>query len=269
VLRLLRQQGAQIECAETGRHGEGREAGAKAALSGEFDAVVAAGGDGTVRDAAEGLLGTGMPLGLIPTGTANVLARELGLTFSAERIAKTLLNGEARTIPVGQVNGRPFLFVVGVGFDAEAVRYFETLSSRRLGRAGFVAPIFRALVSRPDSPVQLSTNHGRSEAEWVIVTRIRRYAGGFLLDPDADLGQPGFHVVRFGGRGPLVRMRQLMALASGLLRYDPDVTIEVAEWVKLEGDAATPIQVDGEVLCRLPVEIRLHPKRLSLITPRP
>jgi diacylglycerol kinase (ATP) len=107
---------------ETASHGEGMKAAAEAALSGRFDAVVAAGGDGTAHDAAEGLIGYSTPLGILPLGTGNVFARELNLPGSPEALAGTLLSSEAHPIPVGQVNGRPFLFVVGVGFDAEAVR---------------------------------------------------------------------------------------------------------------------------------------------------
>ena len=69
------------------------------------------------------------------------------------------------------------------------------------------------------------------------------------------------------GRGPLVRLRQLAALACGLIRFDPDVRVEAADWVRVEGGANTPVQVDGEMLCALPVEISLHPQRLQLILP--
>lgn len=265
VLSLLRQQGTRMEFAETSRHGEGMEVTAKAALSGSFDAVVAAGGDGTVHDAAEGLLGSETPLGVIPTGTANVFAQEVGLPFSPERVAHTLLHGKVRPIPVGEVNARPFLFVVGIGFDAEAVRYFETSGTRQLGQLGLLPPVVHALVTRPDSLLHVTTDHGSSQAEWVIVTRVQRYAGGLLLSREANICQTAFHVVRFDGRGPLVRLRQLSALAGGLIRYDPNVTIEAAEWVRVAGDAATPIQIDGEVLGELPVEITLHPQRLRLI----
>ena len=99
---------------------------------------MAAGGDGTVHDVAAGLLGTPIPLGIIPMGTANVFAREVGLPRSPERVASTLMNGKVGTIPVGQINGQPVLFVVGIGFDAEAVRQFETAGTRKLGQAGFV-----------------------------------------------------------------------------------------------------------------------------------
>jgi diacylglycerol kinase (ATP) len=267
ALTLLRVHGAHIELLETSRHGEGMRVTGQAALSGSFDAIVAAGGDGTVHDAAEGLAGSLVPLGIVPTGTANVFAREVGLLLSPERVARTLLYGKVRDIPLGQINRRPFLFVVGVGFDAEAVRHFETTGTRQLGRAGLVVPAIRTLLSDSPRLLQITTDRGSSEAEWVIVTRAKHYAGGLLLSSQADVTQTKFWVVRFGGRGPLVRLRQLSALAFGLIRYDPDVSIEAAEWVRVEGDAATPVQVDGEMLGALPIEITLNSQGLQLIMP--
>jgi diacylglycerol kinase (ATP) len=267
VLSLLSEQGASIEIAETSRHGEGMRVTAEAAVSGRFAAIVAAGGDGTVHDVASGLLGSFTPLGIIPTGTANVFAREVGLPSSPERVANMLLHGKVRTIPVGQINGRPFLFVVGIGFDAEAVRYFEAEGTRQLGQFGLVGPVGRALLSHRGSTLRVTTDHGTKTAQWIIVTRAQRYAGGLLLSREAGVTQTRFQVVRFGGRGPLVRLRQLSALACGLIRYDPDVTIEAADWVRVEGDESTPIQVDGEMLGNLPVDISLHTERLPLILP--
>ena len=140
TLLKLKHLGASTEILETARHGEGTTAAADAAQSGRFDAVVAAGGDGTVHDAAEGLVGHPMPLGIIPMGTGNVFAREINIPFTPGEIAGHFSMARRAQIPVGQVNGRPFLFVIGVGFDAEAVRLFESEGSRELrsfvGHAG-------------------------------------------------------------------------------------------------------------------------------------
>jgi diacylglycerol kinase (ATP) len=267
VIALLKALGASLECVHTSRHGEGMRAAADAALSARFDAVVAAGGDGTAHDVASGLLGTPVPLGIIPMGTANVVAREVGLPTSSDRIADMLMNGKVSTIPVGEINGQPVLFVVGIGFDAEAVRQFETAGTRKIGQAGFVMPVLNALLSERSRSLKVTTDHGSSEAQWVIVTRARHYAGGFLLSKDAGVTRSTFHVVRFSGRGPLVRLRQLAALAGGLVSFDRDVSIEVTNWVRVEGDIDFPVQVDGEVHGALPVEIRIHPQRLQIILP--
>jgi diacylglycerol kinase family enzyme len=238
-----------------------------AAQRGCFDAVVAAGGDGTLHDAAEGLIGSSTPLGIIPMGTGNVFAQEMKLPRSPDELVNALQCGEAREVPVGQVNGRPFLFVVGVGFDAAAVRFFEQESTRSLGQAGFVWPVLRALVSYRDPILHVTSPRGDAEVPWVIVTRVKRYAGNLMLAPEADPQHAQFYVLRMSGSGPLNRIRQLSALAIGYLRYDPDVSVECVDWVKIDGDQSIPVQVDGEVLGNLPLEICIHPKRLRLIWP--
>jgi diacylglycerol kinase (ATP) len=267
TLSRLRRSGSGAEIVETARHGEGMQAAAGAAQSGHFDAVVAAGGDGTVHDAAEGLVGRSTPLGIIPMGTGNVFAREINLPRSPDEIAKSLLEGEVRSIPVGQVNGRPFLFVVGVGFDAEAVRLFESEGTRKLGQAGFVWPVLRTLLSYQDRLLRVKTHCADAEAQWVIVTRAKHYAGNLMLAPNADLHQAQFYVLRMAGSGSLTRIRQLSALAIGCLRYDPGVSLEPADWVRIDGDRATPVQIDGEVLGNLPLEIGVHSNQLRIILP--
>ena len=266
TLLKLKHLGASTEILETARHGEGTTAAADAARSGRFDAVVAAGGDGTVHDAAEGLVGHPMPLGIIPMGTGNVFAREINIPLTPGEIARTLLHGKTRAIPVGQVNGRPFLFVIGVGFDAEAVRLFESEGSREFGQVGFVWPVLRALVSHQDRLLRIRTDRG-AEAQWVIVTRVKHYAGNLLLTPDANLYQARLYVLRMKGSGPLNRVRQLAALAVGALNHDPAVRVEPATRVRIDGDRAVPVQIDGELLGELPLEIGLHPERLKVFFP--
>ena len=267
TLLKLKHVGASTEIVETTRHGEGTKAAADAAQSGRFDAIVAAGGDGTVHDAAEGVVGHSTPLGIIPMGTGNVFAREINIFPRPDEIARTLLNGKARAIPIGQVNGRPFLFVIGVGFDAEAVRLFEREGSREFGRVGFVWPVLRALISHKDRLLRIRTDRGEAEAQWVIVTRVKHYAGNLLLTPDADLHQACFYVLRMKGSGPLNRVRQLAALAVGVLNHDPAVRVEPATRATIDGDRAVPVQIDGELLGELPLEIDLHPERLKVIFP--
>ena len=267
TLLHLERLGASTEVVDTSRHGEGTAAATNAAKSGRFDAVVAAGGDGTVHDVAEGLVGHAIPLGIIPMGTGNVFAREIGLPRAPDEVVRTLIHGKVRAIPVGQVNGRPFLFVIGVGFDAQAVRVFESEGTRELGPAGFVWPVLRALISHKDRPLRIRTDRGEGEAQWVIVTRVKHYAGNLTLAPDADLRQAGLYVVCMKGSGPLNRVRQLAALALGVLNYDPSVRVEPATWVRIDGDRAMPVQIDGELLGALPLEIGLHPDQLKVIFP--
>ncbi|MCK9916020.1 diacylglycerol kinase family lipid kinase [Microbacteriaceae bacterium K1510] len=267
VLSHLGHAGASIEVMDTARHGEGMAAAAAAALSGQFDTIVAAGGDGTVHDVAEGTLGHATPLGIIPAGTANVFAREIGLPRSAEELAKTLLTGTAEAIPVGAVNGRPFLFVVGIGFDAEAVRHFEAADARSFGRTGLVVPVLHALVSYRDRSLRVEVDGNVTDARWIIVTRTKRYAANLMLAPNADLRGTQFHVLCMKGSGPLARIAQLSALAAGCLRFGPGVTLKIAKQVRIDGDRNIPVHIDGESIGTLPLDIKIHSEKLTIILP--
>ena len=105
----------------------------------------------------------------------------------------------------------------GIGFDAEAVAHFEASGTRQLGHLGLIGPVLRAFLSHRDVALRVTTPGGRKEAQWVIVTRVQHYAGGLLLSRNADTAQTKFYVVRFGGRGKLVRLRQLVALSCGFV----------------------------------------------------
>lgn len=264
-LATLREAGASFEIVEPPSAGGGTQAASAAAASDRFDAVVAAGGDGTVHAVAVGLVGTSTPLGIIPTGTADVYARELDLPRSPSDLAHLLLHGNARPIPVGEVNGQPFLFVVGVGLDAQAVRVFEASGSRRLGRLGLVWPALNALLTAR-STLRVKTENSDDEAEWVIVTRAKRYAAGLMLAPHADLHHSKFYVLRMKGNS-IARLGQLSALAIGQARYAPGVTLEATDWVAIEGDVSTPVQVDGDVSGQLPLSVRTHDSELRVILP--
>ena len=157
--------------------------------------------------------------------------------------------------------------MVGAGFDAEAVRHFEAQGTRSLGRTGLVGPVLRALVSHRDRLLRMETNHGVTEARWIIVTRTKRYAANLMLAPEADLSRTQFQVLCMKGSGPMMRLAQLSAPALGRLRFGPGVTLETAAWVKINGELSVPVQIDGEPLGELPLNIRIHPGKLTLILP--
>ncbi|MET3900914.1 diacylglycerol kinase (ATP) [Devosia sp. UYZn731] len=264
-IALLKEAGAAVDIVETRSADEGTTAAASAASTKRFDAVIAAGGDGTVHAVALGLIGSSTPLGIIPTGTADVYARELGVPRFPSDLVHLILHGTERAMPVGEVNGRPFLFVVGVGLDADAVRLFEERGARRLGRLGLVWPALTALMNA-NGAVRVKTERSDGEVKWVIVTRARRYAAGLMLAPKADLGRSEFHVLSMTG-SLVARIGQLSALAIGQARNAPGATLKSADWVLIEGDGNTAVQVDGDVAGPLPLCIRTHDKSLRIILP--
>ena len=266
ICQLLHESGAEVEMAISARRGEGTRLARRAIESGLFDAVVAAGGDGTAHDVARGLVGSDVPLGVIPLGTANVLAREIGMEFTPRMVAQTLLLGPARAIRVGMANEEPFLFVVGIGFDAEAVRHFESGGHRRFGMGGLAPPVLWALASERGRPLQVEVDGTpMMTAHWVIVTRVPHYAARIRLCDKTSLFDDRLCAVLFRGSGAALRLRQLAAMLTGMLPHEPSVSIVRARRLMIAGEEKVPVQMDGESTGRLPLNISLSDERIRLI----
>ncbi len=259
--------GGSLTTVQTMAFGDGAQISGEAAKSGKYDAIIAVGGDGTIQDVATGMLGSPVPLGIIPAGTGNVLVRELNYKFSPKFLVDNLISGNARPVHVGLANDIPFLFAGSVGYDAEVVEGFDKGNGRKLGRAGYALPGMKALLNKNGGDLIVTTENGRQEADWVIVTRVRFYASDFLLRPNADISSDIFHVVCFKGKGKFTRMRQLIGLATGRLPKNKSVSFETAKTVRVEGNPDNYIQIDGESLGQLPLTFTIHPKTLKVIAP--
>jgi YegS/Rv2252/BmrU family lipid kinase len=236
----------------------------------EFDVVVAAGGDGTVNEVANGLACAashgGMPwLAVLPFGTANVLAQEIGLPFRVRPLARLLATGGARPVWPGLAAGRLFLTMAGSGFDADIVASVDPVLKRRLGRLAFLAAILRAFRRYRAGEIVLDIDGAEHRAVAAIVAKGRCYAGGFVLAPRAALAERAFEVVLFGRAGRLALLRALVALPLGLVPRLPEVATLRASRVALAGSGF--VQIDGEIAGRLPVVIALAERPLFLLQP--
>ncbi|EHL95742.1 diacylglycerol kinase catalytic domain protein [Acetobacteraceae bacterium AT-5844] len=231
----------------------------QAAAAGE-DCVVAAGGDGTIAEVAAGLVGTETALGILPLGTANVLALELGLPRQPEDAARALLSGEEALLWPGIArfgNGRSRLFVqmLGAGFDAMVVRNLDLGLKRSIGRAAYVWQATRELPRYPFNPIQAVLDNGAPlSASALVVTKGRLYAGPFRLAPQATPLRPGFHVALIGGRALHAAMAGAL-LPLGLLPHLPGLSLRQASQVSLRGENV-PTQMDGDVTGDLPVKVQ-------------
>ena len=138
VLNRLHDLGVEVEVQSTTGPGSARDLARSAAETGGHDAVIAAGGDGTINETVNGLSGHQIPLGIIPVGTANVLALEMGLSQDPENIARALVAGPVRSIVPGAINGRLFLLMVGAGWDGRLVAHTTTRLKRFFGKFAFL-----------------------------------------------------------------------------------------------------------------------------------
>ncbi len=249
VLDVLVANGVRLELAETRMAGHAESLTQEAVKRGE-QMVVAAGGDGTIAEVANGLMGSGARLGVIPLGTANVLAHELGLPFSPRAVAAALAFGRTTTLWPGiasSTNGnRLFVQMLGVGFDAHVVRHVSFPMKKLLGRGAYVLRSMAELTRYTYPVIRVRIDDVETQAASVIVSKGRLYGGRFRLTADAGSGEPGFTVVLFDHGGPGAAMAYGAALSLNLLGSAPGVRRLRANRIDFIGNEPIPAQTDGD-----------------------
>lgn len=252
---------------ETAHPGHAREL-AREASAKHARLVVAAGGDGTISEVAAGLSGRGAALGVIPLGTANVLAHELGLPFKADTIAAALAFSRTRQLWPGiarsQLGERLFVQMLGVGLDAQVVHNMPRGLKRLLGRSAYVARTLAESTRYKFNPIKVLIDGCPAEAGSVVISKGRNYAGRYVLAPEADSAAPGFSVALFSGRGPASAMYYGAALTMNCLPHAPGLRLIRARRVEVLGVA--PAQADGDPAGASPFFIEDADAPLNVVT---
>jgi len=259
VLDLLVENGVRVEVAETQHAGHATELARAAAKAGR-GMVVAAGGDGTIAEVANGLLGGTTALGIIPLGTANVLAKEYRLSTAPRAIAGTLAYRRTQLLwpGIARLEHREHVFVqmVGLGFDGAVVHGLQPLLKRAIGRGAYVWQSLWEAVAYPFPSVRLSIDGKDYTAASVVVTKGRLYGGPYLLAPNAASTAPGFQVALFEQPGTFSALRSGAALPLGLLPRCPGVRVVAGSCIEFHC-ANRPImtQSDGDALKGTPAAV--------------
>jgi YegS/Rv2252/BmrU family lipid kinase len=268
VLDVLSASGVRMELAETQHAGHATELAREAAAAGER-LVVAAGGDGTIAEVANGLAGSDARLGVIPLGTANVLAHELGLPFAPRAVAAALAFGRTCVLWPGVAQGpdmtRLFVQMVGVGLDAQVVHGLNLPLKRFMGKGAYVAQTMREMIRYKFPRLRLRLDGVEMEAASVIVSKGKLYAGRFTLAPDADPGVPGFSVALFERYGPAAAMMYGAALPLNLLPRMPGLRIQMASAIEILGNGSIAAQADGDAAGATPITIRNAPTPIHVV----
>lgn len=255
VLRHLQRLGATVTLRRTTARGDA-EAFASAASCRDFDVIVAAGGDGTVNEVANGLADPDLPLAILPLGTANLLAAEIGLPTTARALANTIVCGRAMRINLGLANDRRFLMMAGVGFDAHVVARVDPRFKRLLGQAVYWFESLAGMFRFRERHYQVVIDGRAYAAASLVIANGRHYGGPFTCTPEARLDDPHLHVCLFGRAGAWNVLRYGWALLRGRLHRLPDVRVIRGSTVLVDGARGEPVQCDGDIAVRLPLEAR-------------
>lgn len=268
VLDVLAANGIRLDLAETHRPGHAEALARDAARSGE-QMVVAAGGDGTIAEVANGLMGSDARLGVIPLGTANVLAHELGLPFAPKAVAAALAFGRTCTLWPGQANSpdgaKLFVQMLGVGFDAHVVHNVPFPMKKAFGKGAYVMQSMRELLRYRFPVIRMRIDGIETAAASVIISKGRLYGGRFRLAAEALPGQAGFSVVLFDRSGPAAAMIYGAALPLNLLGRAPGVRHIRAARIDFMLNETVPAQSDGDRAGHLPLWVGDAPGPIQVV----
>lgn len=286
AIAVLAAAGVEAEAFVTDGVGSATTLAREAAGHG-FDTVIACGGDGTVHEVLQSLVGTDVALGVVPLGTANALAADLGLTASPAKVARTLLTAVATRVSVGRIHyhdaeGQPasryFTVAAGVGADALLMSRMDARLKRKLGYVLYVIeafriwathsfPLFEAVVPASDAGAARAV-----AVSQLLAVRVRSFGGALrYLAPGASLRNGKLILMAFKTRSRFRYMLFLLAVLAGRHKFEREV--ELIETPSIEcracngSEEAFFVEADGEVLGQLPVKLEVAPHSLNLLVP--
>jgi diacylglycerol kinase (ATP) len=279
--RILESRGIRADLQETTAPGEAIEIAKRATTDGR-QLVIACGGDGTINEVVNGLAGSQnghrVPLALLPAGTANVLAKELELSWDIPKAAEQLASGEVSEIALGLATpleqpekARYFLSVAGAGPDGRITYAVDLELKARFGMLAYWWQGAREVFNYKFHHFRVTGEGQSRQVSLVIVGRTKHYGGPFKITTQADLFEDQFEFVGLTTQSGLKYLSYLPTLWMGDLRKEEGVYFWKSDRLVCESIDDNPIyaQVDGEPLARLPVEFRIVPRALRLLVPGP
>jgi diacylglycerol kinase (ATP) len=247
---------------------------ARDAIERGADLILVAGGDGTINEVVNGMVHTDVPLGILPAGTANVLACELDIGKTLERVAHSIDACVPERVAVGRLvhaandSGRYFLLMAGAGLDAEIVYGLNIRLKNALGKVAYWLSGFGSVGRRlPEFTVEADGREFR--VSFALASRVRNYGGDLEIAPTVSLLDDQFEVVLFEGSNSFAYIRYIAGVVIRKHQKMRGVTILRTRKVSFTcpEDSRIHLQVDGEYGGRLPATVEIVPSALTLLVP--
>jgi len=270
AVTLLRSAGHEVHVRLTQERGDA-EGWAREAAKDGAPLVVAAGGDGTFNEVINGIANSRTPMAIVPMGTTNVLAKELGVPEDVAVATEIALRGKVHPVSLGRVLcvshsspvSRYFCLMAGIGFDGEAVYGVRWSLKRHSGKGAYIISGLKTLIKYSPGDLRFTINGTAYAGYSAIVGNASKYGGNFKVTPDAMLRDPHLRIVIMHGK----RRRDILRYIYGIFRERhlllKDITYLKGDSVRIEGMAR--IQIDGDYLGTTPATITVVPDALQLI----
>lgn len=244
------------------------EALARHAVEEGFARIVAAGGDGTVNHVANGIAGTNAALGLLPLGTVNVFAMEIGLPAHNLQVCWNIIeDGNVRLVDLPSANGKHFVQLAGVGLDAQVVKETSFASKRSLGPLSYLISAAQIAARPPPRLLIESENAPVDEASFVLIGNGRLYGGPFPFFKRAVIDDGLFDVVVFKRLGYLEIIKYLQDVIFSSEIRAPEIEYFQTQRLHVTSEQDVPVELDGELAGNCPVEFRIQQEGLPVLAP--
>ena len=257
----------ETECMMTQGPGHATEL-AQAAIAGGADLIIVKGGDGTLNETLQALVGSEIPLAIWPSGTANVLAQVLEIPRQFDQVMRVITSGQPKPITVGQANGRYFFLMAGIGLDASIVQHLNPRLKRIGGVLAFWVSGLKHLTSWKAPVFTLRVNGDEFQATFAALTKSPKYGGGLHITPDARLDTEWLDVCAVTTRSAwrYLTVHLPLGFVGQHIRQKGVIYVKSRE-ARAESSDEVWVQVDGELLGRLPMTFRSIPRAVRVMVP--
>ncbi len=267
----FRSLGVEVNLQQTSGPGDATAIARTAAASGA-NQIIVSGGDGTINEALQGIVGTRSRMAIMPRGTGNVLARDLGIPIDNFEAAAVIARGKSRRIfpgcAIDETSGtkRHFLLMAGIGLDAAVVRRVRPQLKKRFGKAAFWFSGLTHLAHWRPAIFEVEIDGKLLSGTFAAIGKAASYGGDLSLTPRARIEQPDFEVCVVSSRSRLRYLKLLPhMMRSGVPENRSEVTFMRTTRVVATGEA--PVQVDGELIGKLPMRFEIAPEPIEIIVP--
>ena len=267
---ILRSSGCEVDIFLTSKKGDAEDFARK--ISGEGGStIIAAGGDGTINEVINGIAHTETALAVLPMGTTNVLAKELGIPENVEGAINAFLKGKAHSASLGKIAfsrhasrvTRYFSLMAGIGFDGEAVYNFRQSLKKFSGKGAYIVGGLKTLLKYSPEPLSFVVNGEIYTGYSAIIGNVSKYGGNFKVTPDASILNPELYAFIMQGRKRSDFLRYFGGILRGRHLEFKDIKYLKAASVEIKGNAR--IQIDGDYLGETPASVTVENDAVKLI----